>query len=157
MSYTIPLTQKECFLNIKFLNLKLATLYKRALKKIIGATFLSTPLTEKQSTCVRTKSLLERFMTFHLHITRRNKTLPIRQMALRVGHHFLNSFIQLAKVDLGTRIMWGPFTLRQCFKYLENLHFQTILRLCLRTFLQLYTLLKSFVCKNRLKPNKFTF
>ena len=30
---------------------------------------------------------------------------PIRQTALSVGHHFLISFIQLAKVDLGTRTM----------------------------------------------------
>ena len=29
---------------------------------------------------------------------------------LRVGHHFLNSFIQLPRVDLGTSTMWGPDT-----------------------------------------------
>ena len=34
---------------------------------------------------------------------------------LKVGHHCLNSFIQLASVDLGTNTMWGPFTFRKCF------------------------------------------
>ena len=33
---------------------------------------------------------------------------PMRQTARRVGHHFLNSFIQLASVDLGTSTMCGP-------------------------------------------------
>ena len=39
----------------------------------------------------------------------------MRQTALRVGHHFLNSFIQLARVDLGTSTMWGPLTFLKCF------------------------------------------
>ncbi len=39
----------------------------------------------------------------------------MRQTARRVGHHFLNSFIQLARVDLGTSTMCGPFMFRKCF------------------------------------------
>lgn len=33
---------------------------------------------------------------------------PMRQTAFRVGTQRLNSFIQLCRVDLGTRTMWGP-------------------------------------------------
>merc|ERR1719167_611827 len=40
---------------------------------------------------------------------------PMRQTALTVGHHFLNSFIQLARVDFGTRTMCGPETFLKCF------------------------------------------
>ncbi len=43
------------------------------------------------------------------------KYIPMRQTARRVGHHFLNSFIQLARVDLGTSTMCGPFMFRKCF------------------------------------------
>ena len=37
---------------------------------------------------------------------------PMRQMAFIVGHHLLNSAIQLERVDFGARTRWGRFTSR---------------------------------------------
>jgi len=41
--------------------------------------------------------------------------VPIRQTALKVGHHLLNSDIQLANVDFGTITRWGPDISLKCF------------------------------------------
>ncbi len=38
----------------------------------------------------------------------RSSALPMNLVALRMGHHRLNSFIQLCSVLLGTMIMCGP-------------------------------------------------
>lgn len=46
-----------------------------------------------------------------------SSALPMNLVARREGHHRLNSFIQLDKVDLGTMTMWGPLILRYSWRY----------------------------------------